>query len=118
MAKDQKEKKETLFFKMFSRFTKIIVSITIIYSMILTTVSYIWAYLDKDPLIDLSSTIVSTLVAPVITYLITNMVQTIFEYNKLAFSTPLSRLEQEDAMNVVKENMEDDYDYSCEQEEN
>ena len=95
MEEDKKPKKDSLFFKMFGRFSKIIVSITIIYSMILTTVSYIWSYLGKDPLVDLSSTIVSTLVAPVITYLVTNTVQVCLEYNKTLFSTPLTALNQD-----------------------
>ena len=92
MKKD-KVKDKFSFKMLFNRFTKVIVIITILYSMALTTVSYIWSYLGKDPLVNLSSTIISTLVAPVITYLITNCVQCLFEYNQLAFSTPLAAIE-------------------------
>ena len=93
--KNKKDKiKDKFSFKMlFNRFTKVIVIITIVYSMALTTISYIWSYLGKDPLVNLSSTIISTLVAPVITYLITNCIQCLFEYNQLAFSTPLAAIE-------------------------
>ena len=92
MKKD-KVKDKFSFKMLFNRFTKVIVIITILYSMVLTTVSYIWSYLGKDPLVNLSSTIISTLVAPVITYLITNCIQCLFEYNQLAFSTPLAAIE-------------------------
>ena len=39
---------------------------------------------------DVSSTIVREIVAPVITYLATNTVMNIFEKNKLSFSVPLN----------------------------
>ena len=93
--KKRKEKNNDKFsFKiMFNRFTKIIVILTMIYSMALTTISYIWSYLGKDPLVNLSSTIISTLVAPVMTYLITNCIQCLFEYNQLAFSTPIAAIQ-------------------------
>lgn len=70
--------------------------------MLLTTLSYILAFLDKDPVVDVSSTIVREIVAPVIVYLATNMVMNIFEKNKLAFSEPiLHRTEDESEEDAV-----------------
>ena len=94
MRKRKEKPKDKFSFKMmFNRFTKIIVILTMLYSMGLTTVSYIWSYLGKDPLVNLSSTIISTLVAPVMTYLITNCIQCIFEKNQLVFSTPIEAIQ-------------------------
>ena len=61
----------------------------IIHGMVLTTASYVLAFLDKEPVADVSTTIVTEIVAPVVVYLATNMILNIFEKNKLTFSTPL-----------------------------
>ena len=94
--KDKKEKKPLI-----NTFAKLIVFICLIFGMVLTVVSYIYAYLGIDPLIDLSTVLITTVVSPVLTFLIENAFCDVFQHNKLSFSTPLSRLEQEDAMNNV-----------------
>ena len=71
-------------------YAKAIVSVTIIHGMILTTLSYILAYNGMDPVVDVSTTIVREIVAPVLTYLATNTIMNIFEKNKLWFSVPIS----------------------------
>lgn len=76
-----------------STFSKVIVFLSLIYGWILTTVSYIWAYKGYQPLTDLSSTIVSTIVSPTITYLLSNAFMTVFEKNQLAFSTPIAAIQ-------------------------
>ena len=86
--KEQKEKKPFL-----STFSKVIVFLSLIYGWVLTTISYIWAYKGYQPLTDLSSTIVSTIVSPTITYLLSNAFMTVFEKNQLAFSTPITAIQ-------------------------
>lgn len=81
-------------------FAKMIVFICLIFGMVLTTVSYVFAYLGIEPLVDLSTVIITTIVSPVLTFLIENAFCDVFQHNKLAFSTPLERLEQEDAMQL------------------
>ena len=76
-----------------STFSKVIVFLSLVYGWVLTTVSYIWSYMGLQPLTDLSSTIVSTIVGPTITYLCSNALMTIFEKNQLAFSTPITAIE-------------------------
>lgn len=71
-------------------YTKMAVTVLIAHGMILTTWSYILASHGMDPVVDVSSTIVREIVAPVITYLATNTVMNIFEKNKLSFSVPLN----------------------------
>lgn len=86
--KNNKDKKPFL-----STFSKVIVFLSLVYGWVLTTVSYIWSYMGLQPLTDLSSTIVSTIVGPTITYLCSNALMTIFEKNQLAFSTPIAAIE-------------------------
>lgn len=71
-------------------FAKLIVSLVMAHGMILTTLSYILSFWGLDPVVDVSSTIVREIVAPVLVYLATNMIMNIFEKNKLAFSVPIN----------------------------
>lgn len=60
------------------------------HGMILTSCSYILAATGMDPVVDVSSTIVKEIVAPLVVYLGTNTIMNIFEKNKLSFSIPLN----------------------------
>lgn len=80
-------------------FSKLIVFICLIFGMLLTAVSYVYAYLGIEPLVDLSTVLITTVVSPVLTFLVENCLCDVFQHNKLSFSTPLSRLEVEDQMN-------------------
>ena len=71
-------------------FAKLIVSLVMAHGMILTTLSYILSFWGLDPVVDVSSTIVREIVAPVIVYLATNTIMNVFEKNKLAFSVPIN----------------------------
>lgn len=71
-------------------FSKLIVSLVVAHGMILTTLSYILSFWRLDPVVDVSSTIVREIVAPVIVYLATNTIMNVFEKNKLAFSVPIN----------------------------
>jgi hypothetical protein len=71
-------------------YAKMVTTIVVIHGMILTTWSYILSWNGLDPVVDVSSTIVREIVAPVITYLATNTIMNIFEKNKLSFSVPLN----------------------------
>lgn len=89
MNEDKKQKKPLI-----NRFSQFIVFFCMLYGLALTTVSYIFAYLGYEPLVDLSSIIVQTIVAPCTVWLCQNALCNIFEKNKLAFSTPLTYLEE------------------------
>lgn len=71
-------------------YTKLITTAVVVHGMILTSCSYILAYMGMDPVVDVSSTIVREIVAPLVVYLGTNTVMNIFEKNKLSFSVPLN----------------------------
>lgn len=58
--------------------------------------SYYLAATEKmNPMENLSSTIVTEIVAPIVVMGFTRMIENIFEHNKLSFSTPLNALEQQ-----------------------
>lgn len=97
-----KEKKPLI-----NRFSQFIVFFCMLYGLALTTVSYVYAALGYEPLVDLSSVIVQTIVAPCTVWLCQNAILNIFEKNKLAFSTPLTRLEQEDEMKGLEDALVD-----------
>jgi hypothetical protein len=71
-------------------YAKLVTTVVMIHGMILTTWSYVLSWNGLDPVVDVSSTIVREIVAPVITYLATNTIMNIFEKNKLSFSVPLN----------------------------
>lgn len=71
-------------------YAKVATTAVLIHGMILTSCSYILASIDMDPVVDVSSTIVREIVAPLIVYLGTNTIMNIFEKNKLSFSIPLN----------------------------
>lgn len=81
----KKKKKVSL-----NTFTKLITTAVVTHGMILTSCSYILAYMKMDPVVDVSSTIVKEIVAPLVVYLGTNTIMNIFEKNKLIFSVPLN----------------------------
>ena len=93
MNKDKKEKKPLI-----NTFAKMIVFICLIFGMVLTTVSYVFAYMGIEPLVDLSTVLITTVVSPVLTFLIENALCDVFQHNKLSFSTPLSYLSQENSV--------------------
>lgn len=71
-------------------YTKAATTAVLIHGMILTSCSYVLASIGMDPVVDVSSTIVKEIVAPLIFYLGTNTIMNIFEKNKLSFSVPLN----------------------------
>lgn len=103
MNEKKKDKKPLI-----NTFAKLVVFICLIFGMVLTTVSYIFAYIGIEPLVDLSTVIITTIVSPVLTFLIENAFCDVFQHNKLAFSTPLERLEQEDAMKMMVNNNQEE----------
>lgn len=85
--KRRKEKKKKV---SLDTYAKVATTAVLIHGMILTSCSYILASIGMDPVVDVSSTIVREIVAPLIVYLGTNTIMNIFEKNKLSFSIPLN----------------------------
>lgn len=70
-------------------YTKLLVSLVVVHGMVMTTLSYILSAFGHDPVQNVSVAIITEIIAPVVTFLVTNVVQNIFEHNKLSFSTPI-----------------------------
>lgn len=71
-------------------YAKVATTAVLAHGMILTSCSYILAWIGMDPVVDVSSTIVKEIVAPLVVYLGTNTIMNIFEKNKLSFSVPIN----------------------------
>lgn len=76
-------------------FAKLLVMLVVLHGMVMTTLSYVLAGFNHDPVQDVSVAIISEIIAPTVTFMITHVIQNIFEYNKLSFSTPLAHIEKE-----------------------
>lgn len=85
--KRRKEKKKRV---SLNTYPKVATTAVVVHGMILTTFSYILSWRGMDPVVDVSSTLVSQIVAPLTVYLGTNTIMNIFEKNKLSFSVPIN----------------------------
>lgn len=69
--------------------SKLITLIIVVHGLICISLSYVLAFKGLDPVVNVSETLITEIVAPIITFLITHSVENIFKYNKLSFSEPL-----------------------------
>lgn len=103
LKKNKRKKKVKL-----DTYAKAATTAVLVHGMILTSLSYLLASAGLDPVVDVSSTIVREIVAPLIVYLGTNMIMNIFEKNKLSFSVPLdSTIISKEKTNREKEEQEE-----------
>ena len=96
MSKKQKltiEEKQLQAKVRINSFAKFITFIVVLHGMLCVTASYVIAYLDHNPVENLSVTIVTQIMAPTITYIISNLLMNVFEKNQLSFSTPIAAIE-------------------------
>lgn len=69
-------------------FPKAITSIIVVHGFFNIDLSYILAFMDKEPVSDVSVAMVTEILAPICVYLVTNTIANIFEKNYLSFSIP------------------------------
>lgn len=87
MAKKKKKKKGIYF--------KALISVIEVHGLFCVTLSYILAWIERTNVVEnLSMTIVSEIIAPLIIYGITKTVENIFEKNQLSFSTPIASVDK------------------------
>lgn len=85
-------------------FFKGLILIVELHGLICVTFSYVLAWLDKINVVEsLSSTIITEIVAPIIVYGATRLVENIFEKNQLSISTPLSYLDKQSEQTNAEE---------------
>lgn len=80
-------------------FPKILVSAVVAHGMVLTTLSYVLSFLDKEPVASVSETIVTEILAPTVAYIIGNVFLNVFEKNVTKVSHPISYLKDKEEVN-------------------
>lgn len=71
-------------------YVKAATSIVLAHGLVMVTMSYVLAWFEKDAVVDVSTTLITEIVAPLCLYMGTNCIMNIFEKNKLSFSVPLN----------------------------
>lgn len=72
-------------------YVKLATSVVLGHGLIMVTMSYVLAWFEKDAVVDVSTTLITEIVAPLCLYIGTNCIMNIFEKNKLAFSEPIQK---------------------------
>ena len=80
-------------------FPKILVSVVVAHGMVLTTLSYVLSFMDKEPVASVSEVIVKEILAPTVAYIVGNVFLNIFEKNVTKISTPTNIYEKENDVN-------------------
>lgn len=102
-AKSRRKKKVRI-----DTYTKASTSIVLGHGLIMVTMSYVLAWFEKDAVVDVSTTLITEIVAPLCLYMGTNCIMNIFEKNKLSFSTPIQMQKVRESWEKVHEDMEDE----------
>lgn len=89
-------------------YVKAATSIVLAHGLIMVTMSYVLAWFEKDAVVDVSTTLITEIVAPLCLYMGTNCIMNIFEKNKLSFSEPIQMQKVREVWDKVHEDMEDE----------
>ncbi len=89
-------------------FSKAVTFMVLVHGSGMVTMSYVLAWCNKEPVSDVSITLVTEIVAPLCLYLVTNCIMNIFEKNELSFSKPVQMQKNYKILDKVHEDMEDE----------
>lgn len=89
-------------------YVKAATTIVLCHGLIMVTMSYVLAWFEKDAVVDVSTTLITEIVAPLCLYMGTNCIMNIFEKNELSFSKPIQMQKVREALEKVHEDMEDE----------
>lgn len=70
-------------------FVKAATAVVLLHGLVMVTMSYVLAWFEKDAVVDVSTTLITEIVAPLCLYMGTNCIMNIFEKNELSFSKPI-----------------------------
>ncbi len=70
-------------------YVKAATSLVLGHGLVMVTMSYVLAWFEKDAVVDVSTTLITEIVAPLCLYIGTNCIMNIFEKNELSFSRPI-----------------------------
>ena len=89
-------------------YTKAATTLVLAHGLIMVTMSYVLAFLEKDAVVDVSVTLITEIVAPLCLYMGTNCIMNIFEKNELTFSKPIHLQKVRESWDKVHDDMEDE----------
>ena len=89
-------------------YVKAATSIVLGHGLIMVTMSYVLAWFEKDAVVDVSTTLITEIVAPLCLYMGTNCIMNVFEKNELSFSKPIQMQKVREVLEKVHEGMEDE----------
>ena len=89
-------------------YVKAATSIVLSHGLIMVTMSYVLAWFEKDAVVDVSTTLITEIVAPLCLYMGTNCIMNVFEKNELSFSKPIQMQKVREVLEKVHEGMEDE----------
>lgn len=89
-------------------YVKAATSLVLGHGLIMVTMSYVLAWFEKDAVVDVSTTLITEIVAPLCLYISTNCIMNIFEKNELSFSKPIQMQKVHEAWYKVHEDREDE----------
>lgn len=81
---------------------KLLTLIIVGHGLICITLSYVLAFMCLDPVVNVSVTLITEIVAPTMTFMITHMIENVFKYNKLSFSEPLAQINKVRAEDAIR----------------
>ena len=106
--KDKNEKKSVSKKIKIDTYVKAATSLVLAHGLIMITMSYVLAWFEKDAVVDVSTTLITEIVAPLCLYIGTNCIMNIFEKNKLSFSTPIQMQKYQEIIDEMQKNGNDE----------
>lgn len=83
-------------------YVKATTTIVLMHGLVMVTMSYVLAWFEKDAVVNVSTTLITEIVAPLCLYMGTNCIMNIFEKNELSFSKPIQMQKYQDAADRVQ----------------
>lgn len=106
--KDKNKKKSVSKKIKIDTYVKAATSMVLAHGIIMVTMSYVLAWFEKDAVVDVSTTLITEIVAPLCLYIGTNCIMNIFEKNKLSFSTPIQMQKYQEIIDEMQKNGNDE----------
>jgi len=87
-------------------YVKAVTSLVLVHGLVMITMSYVLAWFEKDAVVDVSTTLITEIVAPLCLYMGTNCIMNIFEKNELSFSKPIQMSRYHEIVDEVQTNID------------
>lgn len=94
-------------------YVKAATSIVLFHGLTMITLSYVLAWFGRETVVEVSTTLITEVVAPLCLYMGTNCIMNIFEKNELSFSKPIQMAKMAEANEKIvgnSGNVDDDCD--------